>query len=331
VDAIYLDQAKAFDKVNVPLFIHKLRIMGFNEQILDWIAEYFNERKQLVKLNANTISNPINVTSGVGQGSPISATLFSLLLYDLPLILNYASISLYADDAKIFLPINTINDCNILQNELNIAKMYFENNCLKLNEKKTKQITFHKKNSPIDFVYLLNGSTIEKEKTIRELGILLDEKFTFKDHIDYTVSKAKSVLTWVKRFSYEFDDPWVIKRLFETFVIPIIEYGSQIWSPKFKNDIKKIESIQKQFLIFALRKFRWYKENDFSLPSYKHRLLFFHMNTLEDRRKINQILFIISLIFGKISSPQLLNELNIKARNNEFKIRMRQRDLSNFT
>lgn len=52
-DAIYLDQAKAFDKANVPLFIHKLRLMGMNDQILDWIAEYFNGRKELVKINAN--------------------------------------------------------------------------------------------------------------------------------------------------------------------------------------------------------------------------------------------------------------------------------------
>lgn len=79
---------------------------------------------------------------------------------------------------------------------------------------------------PIDFVYNLNGSVIEKETTIKDLGILLDKKLTFKNHMDYTIGRAKSVLVWIKRFSYEFYDR-VIKRIFESFVIPIIEYGSQ--------------------------------------------------------------------------------------------------------
>ena len=147
--------------------------------------------------------------------------------------------------------------------------------------------------------------------------------------MEYTIGRAKSVLVWIKRFSYEFDDPWVIKRIFETFVIPITEYGSQVWSPKYNIDIAKIESVQKQFLIYAFRKFDWYRNENFTLPSYKHRLLFFHMNTLEDRRKINQILFIMSLINGKIKSSKLLGELNIKVRNNEYKIRTRQRNNEN--
>lgn len=41
------------------------------------------------------------------------------------------------------------------------------------------------------------------------------------------------------------------------------------------------------------------------------------MKTLEKRRKLNQILFIIAFINGKISSPVLLGELNIRVRPNE--------------
>lgn len=53
------------------------------------------------------------------------------------------------------------------------------------------------------------------------------------------------------------------------------------------------------------------------------------MITLEDRRKINQILFIMSLINGKIQSSKLLKELNIRVRNNEYNIRTRQRNDEN--
>lgn len=208
------------------------------------------------------------------------------------------------------MPVNSRGDCQILQKELNTINNYFDVNCLRLNEKKTKFIIFHKCHSPLNYEYMINSVQIERVVVIKDLGVLLDEKLNFKNHINYIISKAKSTLAWIKRFSYEFEDPWVIKRIFETFVLPILEYASQIWAPKFKNTTVKIESIQKQFLLFALRKFHWHDR--FHLPSYKHRLLFFHMNTLEDRRLIYHTIFIISLIHGKISSPLLLNELKIR-------------------
>lgn len=310
IEAIYIDLCKAFDSVIIAILIHKLRIMGLNQRLIDWLTEYLDGRQQIVRIGADIISKPIDVTSGVGQGYPISSALFNLFLFDLPFFVNNASIHLFADDAKLSMPVNSEDDCIMLQNELNEVNKYFNINYMKLNENKTKAITFHRSHSPIQFTYHINETPIEKATNIKDLGVLLDEKLTYKYHINFIVSKAKSILAWIKRYSYEFDDPWVIKRLFETFVLPIIEYASQIWSPSTKCDIVRIESIQKQFLLFAFRKFKWTER--FKLPSYKNRLLFFHMNTLEDRRKMFRIIFIFSLISGRISSPNLLNNLNFR-------------------
>lgn len=98
------------------------------------------------------------------------------------------------------------------------------------------------------------------------------------------------------------------KKLFMTFVLPILEYAAQIWSPHQKGQIKSIESVQKQFLLFALRKFKW--RDRFRLPSYKHRLLLLHMISLEDRRTISQLSFIHSVLIANISSPSVLNRIH---------------------
>lgn len=135
INALYLDLAKAFDSVSVDLLFKKMHWMGVDQQLLHWLFEYFKERQQIVRINSSTISNPIDVTSGVGQGYPMSASLFNIFIFDLPLFLQYTSISLYADDAKIYLPMKTSDDCQILQNELIIVNEYFSINCLKLNEK----------------------------------------------------------------------------------------------------------------------------------------------------------------------------------------------------
>lgn len=292
------------------MLCHKLDIMGLNSQILNWLRNYLNGRIQLVKINSNIISKNINVLSGVGQGYPIGATLFLLFLIDLPYHIVNAEIKLFADDTKIILPIKSHEDCLRLQNDINNAYTFFEANFLNLNINKTKSISFHKNKCKIHHVYHINNLDIEKVYEIKDLGIILDEKLSFKNHIDYVTNKAKSRLAWVKHFAKEFNDPWVLKKLFNTYVLPIIEYGIIVWFPKQLYLISKIESVQKQFLLYALRSLKW--NDKFNLPSYRSRLLLLQMNTIEDRRKISQIMFIFNILMGAVVSPKLLSNMSIK-------------------
>lgn len=192
-----------------------------------------------------------------------------------------------------------MNDCAALQDDLNSIANYFNVHSLKLNINKSKSISFYKNKSPVDFVYHINDSPIEKVDQIKDLDVILDRDLSFKSHIEFTATLAKtrnSRLAWIRRFSRDFNDPWVIKKLFMTFVLPIVDYASQIWSPIYEYQINRIESIQKQFLLFAIRKFKW--KNRFKLPSYKSRLLLLNMNTLCDRRVIAQTSFIHSIFMG---------------------------------
>ena len=139
---------------------------------------------------------------------------------------------------------------------------------------------------------------------------MLDERLNFKAHMEYIISKAKSRLAWIKRFAREFEDPWTIKRLFFAFILPIVEYGSQIWNPYYENMTARIESIQKQFLLFALRRLKW--QDRFRLPTYEHRLLLLQMVTLRERRLIAQITFIFNVIRGKLSSKIIMSRINFR-------------------
>jgi len=67
------------------------------------------------------------------------------------------------------------------------------------------------------------------------------------------VNKAKGVLALIKRWSKEFEDPYTTKTLYVALVSPILEYCSCVWSPQCKDPETIIESVQKQFLILALR------------------------------------------------------------------------------
>lgn len=222
-----------------------------NDQILNWINNYLHGRKQVVKINQSSISQEIDVTSGVGQGYPVGATLFILFIIDLPAHVTNAAIHLFADDAKISLPINCTEDCTALQNDLDAVAEYFELHGLKLNINKSKSISFYKNKSPIVNTYSINQLSIERVNQIKDLGVILERDLSFRSHIEYITTRAKSRLAWVRRFSKDFNDPWVIKRLFMTFVLPIVEYASQIWTPIYDYQTTNIESVQKQFLLFV--------------------------------------------------------------------------------
>jgi hypothetical protein len=90
---------------------------------------------------------------------------------------------------------------------------------------------------------------------VTDLGVLLDEKLTFKPQCDKLISKATGLLGYIKRRAKEFDNVWVTKQLYLTYVRSTLEYGSIIWMP-FTNDYtKKFESIQKKFPSLCTQKF----------------------------------------------------------------------------
>lgn len=65
-------------------------------------------------------------------------------------------------------------------------------------------------------------------EVIKDLGIILDMNMNYNTKIVFIAARAKSRLAWIKHLGREFKDQWTIKRLFFIFLLPIMEYGSQI-------------------------------------------------------------------------------------------------------
>ncbi|XP_024945234.1 uncharacterized protein LOC107272177 [Cephus cinctus] len=68
IDAVYTDFVRAFDMVNISLLVRKLAAYGISGVLLNWLRSFLSDRIQRVKVK-NYISDPIFVTSGVGQGT----------------------------------------------------------------------------------------------------------------------------------------------------------------------------------------------------------------------------------------------------------------------
>lgn len=306
-DVIYTDFSKAFDKVNHSLLIQKLNAVGFKGNIIDWITSYLTGREQMVTFG-DSISRPIHVTSGVPQGSHLGPVLFLLFINDLPNAVTESNLLMYADDVKIFISCDNAPDHVRLQYDLDAFYTWCKINLMELNLKKCKHMMFSR-SRPIISQFTLGGSSLELVDSFIDLGILLDRKLTFNNHVITTVNKAFGVLSFIKRWAKEFSDPYITKNLFTSLVRPILEYGSVVWDPHYDLYVNMLESVQKQFLLFCLRNLRW--DPNINLPPYICRLALIKLPTLASRRTMLNSITIYKILMSDIRSEFLLSRVLI--------------------
>ena len=101
-----------------------------------WLSSFSNNRKQSVRINGST-SSWTSVTSGVPQGSIFGPLMFLLFVNDIPQITS-SNIMLFADDTKLWRLIKSIDDVNILQEDLAKIIEWCQKRKIYLNVKKCK-------------------------------------------------------------------------------------------------------------------------------------------------------------------------------------------------
>lgn len=153
-------------------------------------------------------------------------------------------------------------------------------NRLSLNIKKCHQISFAKLQNPIRTSYSICSTILDTVNEIKDLGVYFDAKFSFVTHINYTISKAFSMLAFVRRNSSSFSDPYTFKILYSSYVRSILDYAVFIWRPYHQIHINRLESVQKVFIRFALRSLHFSEP----LPAYYSRCQLINLMTLYNRR-----------------------------------------------
>jgi len=160
VDVIYTDLEKAFDKIPHKRLISKLSTYGINKDIISWIKAFLNNRKQRVHIKG-ILSDWVPEGSGIPQRSLLGQILFIIYINDVVEHVNYLSdLYLYADDAKLFYSIKTMEDSAMLQKDLSSLTQWMETWLLRLNIGKCKAISYSRR-PELNTNYSISGVTVE--------------------------------------------------------------------------------------------------------------------------------------------------------------------------
>lgn len=244
--AIFLDVAKAFDRVFFPALLYKLKRLGFSAQFVHIINSFLSNRAFRVRVN-NAISNPRLIHAGVPQGSLLSPLLFSIYINDIPKIPKI-DLACYADDTAIITQFFRLPQVlSNLQLYLNDLMLWLVTWKIKINASKSVAIIFHrnKRITPTQSLVIFN-EPIPWAKDVKYLGLNLNQNLNWRNHIQKSINKAKAARGLLQCYlSKNCHLSLESKLLSYTAIIrPILTYGIQIWFPHLKTHRKKLQNFQ---------------------------------------------------------------------------------------
>ena len=271
---LFLDFSKAFDCVNHDILIKKLFHYGIRGNCLDWFRNYLLSRKQYV-IYKGINSSKQSISCGVPQGSILGPLLFLLYINDLANISDKLFTILYADDTNIFITGKNIKELIFtLNQELKHLVEWLEANKLFLNKDKTHFMIFSlKKSVTVESEILLNNTAIKQVPSTKFLGVYIDSKLSWKDHIVYVKNKISKGIGIINKTRKYFDQN-TLRTLYYSFVYPYVTYCLEVWGNANDCHLSLLFKLQKravQNIVSA--SFRAHSEPIFSqlqiLPIYK--------------------------------------------------------------
>ena len=256
-----LDHSKAFDSVDHHILCEKLyRWYNISESATSLIYSYLSNRYQAVYLN-NTCSSFLPVSKGVPQGSVLGPFLFSVYVNDLPNVLKFCRVQMYADDVQLCISssLSNVNMCvENLNSDLNNVFEWATCNRLCLNPNKSKCIIIFK-NNKIDISLFpkikMKNFNIEIVQSIKNLGIIFNTTLTWKTHIYSIIGKTYGILRtlWTTHNLLPFKFRMLIAK---SYLIPVLLYGSEIFSSCDAESKRKLNVLYNDIAryIFKLRR-----------------------------------------------------------------------------
>ena len=286
---IFIDLKKAFDTVNHDILLRKLSYYGIRGLSNEWFKSYLTDRKQFVSINGFN-SKILQTNIGVPQGSVLGPLLFLIYINDLNTAIKHSLVHHFADDTNLLHVNSSMKKLNkLLNHDLKSLCNWLKANKIALNVAKTEFLFFRSPTKAnIDFPQLkIDGKVLYPSKTVKYLGVYIDEFLSFNQHASYLVDKLRrnnGILSKVRHFVPED----ILRSIYFSIFESHLSYCCTIWGQKGNPTVDKLITLQNKALRILT----------FSGPRETSRPLYLQLGILQFRYQIEMqnVLFVNSSI-----------------------------------
>ena len=305
VIGIFMDLSKAFDSLSHNILLKKLWYYGVRGTCFEWFKSYLCNRKQCTIFNS-LLSEFEIIDTGVPQGSILGLLLFLICINDIVNSCHCFDFISYADDTTLIGSNSNFDDlCANVSFNLTKVAMWFQCNKLSLNVDKTNFVLFQKNNFKKNDISVLkiNEKTIKRCHSVTFLGVILDERLNWNEHIDNVSRKISKYIGIMNRLKYEL--PFnILYHLYNAFILPHLMYCNSIWGNTYSKRIEGLFKLQKK-AIRIITKSNYLAHTS---PLFKR----IRTLTIYDLNKL-QILSLMQRFYSRTLSPYIMNMFSINS------------------
>ena len=242
-----MDLSKAFDKVWRQGLLFKLESFGIRGKLLNLLEDHLSNRFQRVLLNGQE-SSWLPIKAGVPQGSILGPLLFLIYINDLLDGLNSIA-KLFADDTSLFSVVHNLNEsAEYLNLDLSVISQWAYQWKMLFNpdpKKPAHKVIFsRKKNEETHPSVFYDNIEVSRTDSQEHLGLVLDNKLTFKKHVKDKLNKVYFDVGKIKRLRDILPRDSLVT-IYESFIRPHLDHGNVIYDqPNSDSFSDKIEQLQ---------------------------------------------------------------------------------------
>ena len=245
---VFMDFSKAFDTVNHQILLSKLLHYGVRGTAFNWFKSYLKDRPQFDDLNGAHFSVK-TLLCGIPQGSNLGPLLFLIYINDIANCSKILKIRLFADDTNIFLEgKDGLSLTQQMNSELINITNWLKANKLSLNIKKSKyMIIASGKKQTLTSSIILDGNLLEETNSFKYLGVYVDNRLTWSDHIKVICKKiAKNIGIMSKLRHYLDLDS--LRKVYFSLIYPYLQYGIVTWGNTYESRLNQLHVLNNKVL-----------------------------------------------------------------------------------
>jgi hypothetical protein len=235
---IALDVKNAFNTANWEQTLNALVEIGAPVHIVRLVESYFTERVLEYECMGKKCQR--NVSAGVPQGSVLGPALWNAMydgLLKIPLP-EEATLVAFADDVAVLVTAKTTQLLRFAAEEtIRKVRRWLDSRGLELAVHKTEAVFFTRRRKLAPPKLEVDGFEVPFSRSLRYLGVQIDDKLRFAEHAEKAASKATRIAEDLARLMPNIGGPKQKRRkLYSEVVHSVLLYGAPIWA-----DATKIE------------------------------------------------------------------------------------------